>query len=576
MKDRYPESRSSDLSSCPLSAECVDLLDVLDELAASPPGASSRDDSNATEVQQRAAQLQEHLRSCIACQQEVARERSFRAHLRNTLRAVMDEAETQVPSTSSAIMLALRREQRAQSSSDTLLSIARPLPITERDAHLLTIPPLAQGLPSSTQPLSAAAMKAQRATLRKQRTRKKRALGYGAFFVAAAVILLTAVSAFHFAPAMPHTTTSSAAYSSAAGTDSHLPAQNVPAQKIPLVTQGGNQIFAVTNDWSAVLLTQRSPDGQSQLVENYNPTTDKTSTVLMLPLNASLDGISHNGNNFIYHQYDAQHNETTYSLLHGIKISLSGNNANAVWSTDDASLFVATHTGDVWQIDTSGTNGVLQHIALRTGIDQLVMAYHDYLYFSYQHTLYRTGITSNTDGGVQRLVTGASQDSYWLDPYTRNDLYYYRKSGTGGSDDLYTAPVDAPDQERRLASAVTLIGYGDPNTNTLIGLRYDQANARFNLVSIDKVSGNTQVLADQIASGAQALCQNTSAAVGAICSESVALSPLPENQALIFGARYAGGQYNVKYSPLTPWRSGLPLFDGRPVQFIGWDKLVVP
>jgi hypothetical protein len=192
-------------------------------------------------------------------------------------------------------------------------------------------------------------------------------------------------------------------------------------------------------------------------------------------------------------------------------------------------MFVATHTGDIWQIDTSGTNGILQHLVLHTGIDQLVMAYKDYLYFRNGHTLYRTSIAGSSAGSVQQLVSGTSQDSYWLDPYT-NDLYlyYYRQSSTGGSDDLYTAPVDAPDQERRLASAVTLIGYGDPNT--LIGWQYDQTNARFNLVSIDKASGNTHLISDQIASGAQALCQNTSAVVGAICGESVALSPVPENQ----------------------------------------------
>jgi hypothetical protein len=580
MKDSYPESRSSHLSSCPLSAECVALLDVLEALAASPPDASSRDDINDTEVQQRAAQLLVHLRSCAACQQAVAQARSLRERLRNALRAVMDEAEIQVPSTSSAIMLALRREQQKQPASGTLLS--QPLPTTEQESQLLTIPSQTQSLPSSTQlhiAHSAAATEVQRAALRRLRARKKRALSYGAFLVAAAVILLTAVSVFHFAPAIPHSSSGvsfSHVASSSSASSGAASSQKSSTLRVPSVMAGSNRVFAVTNGWSAVLLTQRSSDGRSQLVENYNPTTDRTNVLLMLPLNAVLDGISHQGNNLIYHQYDARHNETTYSLLHGIKVSLSGNDANAVWSTDDASMFVATHTGDVWQIDASGANGVLQHLALHTGIDQLLMTRDNYLYFSYGHTLYRTSITGNPAGSVQQLVTGASQNSFWLNPYTNNDLYYYRQSSTG-SNDLYTAPVDAPKQERLLASATTLIGYGDPNTNTLIGLRYNQQNGRFELVSIDKASGNTHLLSDQIAPGAQALCQNTSAAVGVICGESVALSPLPENQALIFGARYAGGQYRVEYSTvMIPSPRDLALFNGQPVQFIGWDKLAVP
>src|SRR6202035_5681685 len=61
--------------------------------------------------------------------------------------------------------------------------------------------------------------------------------------------------------------------------------------------------YTVTKGWSAVALVQRSPDGMSQMVKNYDPVTDKSTVLSILPLNASLDAISYQGHNMIFRQY---------------------------------------------------------------------------------------------------------------------------------------------------------------------------------------------------------------------------------------------------------------------------------
>ncbi|BCL84311.1 hypothetical protein ccbrp13_67760 [Ktedonobacteria bacterium brp13] len=578
MKDSNPESRSSHLLSCPLSAECVRMLDSIDEHSSRLSQGVSFDNDD-TQEHLRATQLAAHIKSCETCQVAITDARKLREQQRSALRDVMDEGEALVPATTASILLALRHEyQESQGLHESREHIFQPLsllapeaPEDDQDAAQIAVPSIQRH--SDTMP-DASDMSLQFALVKtryRQHAKNKRK-GLASIVVVAgsiaAIILFTLIGVFNH--------TSTAGIASTAGTTNSASSvhQKLPASStgVPVHTHSSMLIpssaYTVTKEWSAVALVQRSPDGMSQMVKNYDPVTDKSTVLSILPLNASLDAISYQGDNMIFRQYDASAQSTSYYLLRGGNYSFGGKTSNAIWSADDSSIFVATPTGEVSRVDLS--SGKLSYMALNTPIDQLLMVRGSYLYFTHGNILYRASVQGDIAGPVQLMVSNADLASFWLDPYT-NDLYYYRK-GSAGSFDLYTAPVGDSTNGRLLVSSATLIGYGD--VKNLIVLQYKQGTGQFDVLSVDKASGASTVIS-QIALGAQALCQNATAPTGAICSDSVALSPLPDNQALIIGARY-GGAYRVQiFGLVSSVMSNLFQSDGDPVQLIGWDKLAV-
>jgi len=546
------------------------MLDSIDEHSSRLSQGASFDNDD-TQEHLRATQLAAHIKSCETCQVAITDARKLREQQRSALRDVMDEGEALVPATTASILLALRHEyQESQGLHESREHIFQPLSqLTpesaedDQDATLIAAP--SRQRHSVTMP-DASDMSLQFALVKtryRQHAKNKRRGLTSIVVVAgsiAAIILFTLISVFNHTGSMTSgTSTGSMQSASKAGVASNAH----PGILIP------SSAYTVTKGWSAVALVQRSPDGMSQMVKNYDPVTDKSTVLSILPLNASLDAISYQGDNMIFRQYDASAQITSYYLLRGGNFSFGGKTSNAIWSADDSSIFVATPTGEVSRVDLS--SGKSSHMVLNTPIDQLLMVRGNYLYFTYAHILYRASVNGDIAGPVQLMVSNADLASFWLDPYT-NDLYYYRK-GSDGSFDLYTAPVGDSTHGRLLVSSATLIGYGDKDH--LIALQYNQRTSHFDVLSIDKTSGAVGRISDQIALGAQALCQNATAPTGAICGDSVALSPLPDNQALIIGARY-GGAYRVQsFSLVSSAPNNVMLSGGEPVQLIGWDKLAV-
>ncbi len=538
MKDNYPASSSAQLPSCPLSAGCVSMLDCIDALDPLS-GAEPADDGMSTEEKEHAIQLMEHLHSCKTCTVAVMHARKVRDRQHLALHDFLEEGETQVASTTVNILLALRREKSIRSPF-----LTADIAVTE------------SSLPSM------------------RRMRRKKTLSYVFALAAAAVFVIVFVqmfnlfSTFHGAMGTAGMANSSA---SSAGKGPQSAAAN-----------GRNSKHMDVNaSWSSVLLTRRSADGRQQLVENYDPKTGKAATLLTLSPTTSVDGISHHGDNVVYHDYDSLTRRTTYHFLIGGAVPFNGKGLNAVWSTDDAYITVVMDTGDVWRI----TMDTMQPTRLPFNIqaDTLVMERDSYLYYVYAHSLYRIDVMSAKVAIPQLLVSKAATDVFWLDPYYTDEVkvYYYSDSSNGaqrpGVYDLYAASVspNGSTKPQQIAKSATLIGYA-ANGN-LMTMVYNQSTQSFELHEIDKTTWEEKPIQKQMMKGSQALCQDANGSQGSICDSSVALSPYtPDAQMLVVGARYPDKSYRVAaFGGDTFQQLRVLPSDSQQVALIGWDKLVV-
>src|SRR5579883_2746011 len=287
--DNGSESLAHDGPSCPMSEQCVRMLDILDDMRDGfPPGWD--DDA------QLAEQLFEHLQTCPICTAAVARARAAREWQRQALRALLADGEQAVPSTTSRIMAAIAREREPVATTTAAVRPQEPL----------------SPLPLQKRPVS---------------RRPRSAFGGGRFLLAAVatVVIVAALSIFSYLTAFQPGPASRS--------------RVTPTPTSPLFTR-----LPVSTDWSSVVAIGSVRSGDMQTVENYDPASGKHVPLLSgcCSRDTIVDGIAHNGGDLIYHRYDSTSQETTYYSLLGRSYVVQGRGTNAVWSTDDSSIFVGT------------------------------------------------------------------------------------------------------------------------------------------------------------------------------------------------------------------------------------------
>jgi hypothetical protein len=567
----------------------LDCIDALDPLS----GVEFGGDGVSTEEKERAEQLVEHLHTCQPCTVAVIHARKLRDRQRRALHDLLEEGETQVASTTANILLALRREQATRppfftsdSTRDSIAIADGVFPDDEAVPHTPALPAQKDTgeLPTVSYEATSQSSKggiqeppvsiSTRPSMRWMR--RKKTLSY-IFALAAAAAFIIVFAQFARLFSASHSVSESTTASSANGPFSS--ANGSGKQAGPGFGSGRTLANA---PWSSLLLTRRSADGKQQLVENYDPKTGKAATLLTLSPTASVDGISHHGDDIVYHDYDSLTRRTTYHFLSGGEVPFNGKGLNAVWSTDDAYIFVVMDTGDVWRV----TMATMQPTRLPFNIqaDTLVMELNFDLYYAYAHSLYRINVMSGKVEKPQLIVSNAATDVFWIDPFTTKDVYYYANSGNAqgsGPYDLYSAPnipapvpANASKESHLIAKAATLIGYSsDGNLMTMV---YDQLTQSFGLYKI--VDGMPKLIQTQIMKGSQALCQVANASQGSICDSSVALAPGTSGlQMLVVGALYPDKSYRVTaFGGNNFQQLRVLLSDGRQVALIGWDKLIVP
>ncbi len=525
MKDKSPDPYVRHLLPCPHTAQCIRLLDELDSydlLRWAAPASSSSNGSDPGDAQSRedaqlAEQLATHIRSCLTCSVAVAHARRRRSQQRQALRDLLAEGETAVPATGGQIMAAIRREQIS------------PLPV-------FAAANIAQQGQEETLSPGAISPLPQHPT----RTRRDMKLRYIFSLAAVAVIILASVGIFSRFVLLRSTASSTQALATPA----------------PLL---------FSNDWSSVIITRHSSGSGRQVVENYDPVSGKHLPLLATccPDDTIIDGVEHGGHNMVYHRYDGK--QTTYRLLSGQSYVVNGKGSNAIWSTDDAFLFVAL-ADQIVHINVQTREQ--QKFPLNRKVDTLVSARDTFLYFTEGQALYRTDL-SNTP--AQLIANGAASSTFWLDP-TGLTVYYVKNAGT--QRDVYATKSNGsgsdPDTQPLLTNA-TPVGYAADLS--LMAVR--QVGGKFQLLKQDAATGQVIVLVKDMASGAISLCDAVLPAdTVPICDGSLALSPF--SKGLVVAAGYSDGSRKLLSIDVQTGRQLqiLPLAQGESVQLIGWDKLL--
>jgi hypothetical protein len=532
MKGKRSDSAHHYLPPCPYSSQCVLLLDELALFGQSNVHNSMDilpdplDNQDALSV----AQLSAHLQTCPTCRAAVAQVRHLRAWQRRGLRDVLAEGELKVPVTTTLIMESIRREQSqsARSTSET------------------------RGLVHELSPLHLPETGLQRRTQRRSSVKVRVLLA-----VVAALLLLASVSLLTRQVAL-HTQTNMTASTRQRATESSLPASAIPTSVIK------------STNWSSVILSARSADGNRQIIENYNPINGKS--VQLLPscctTGVQIDSIAHNGYNLVYHSFDGQN--TRYSFLTGPTYSVVGQASNAVWNTTDQFVYADTSQG-LLQLDVS--HGTQKRLPVFPHASKLAFArdlgQESFLYFIREQgdggsDLYRVNIAT----GLQDLVVaGASSDSFWLDP--TGAVVYYTKNAAGQSD-IYMVASDGSNRALFFRQNATPVGYASDGSLMMIRQQQDA----FALLKAGAQQDET-VLAN-VLPGADALCDPSVAVrTTPICQSSIALAPL--GGMLVIEAGYASGNYKLWSIDLpTGKTTQLPLSSGLShIQLFGWARLLL-
>jgi len=530
MKDTTPDPKSFMFRLCPYSAQCVRWLDEIDSFDPSlqVDPLSTDEEMQSYELIQ---QLALHLQTCEMCMITVAKVRRQRGYQRRLLTEFLADGEHEVTTTVSSIMQAVSREQQqpisgAFQGSDDELDVSEPF-------RLLDAYPAGQ--PKKEQkPVSKISSRVR----------------YFSVVAMAAVMILASVNVLHY---WAEGTASSS--KSIPGTQT---AATTPAVEVKSVLPSD---LTESSSWTSVVLSRLSDDGKSKIIENYDPADGKM--VQLIPSccssNTEIDEISDDGHNLAYHSYNAQTQQTTYSLLTGQQYIVNGLGTNAIWGTNGTDLYVAVKGGAGWQIDTN-TNAIHQ-LAAPLQATQLVSFRDDYLYFMRGNDLYRMNVAANTNKSTRVLTTQANE-IVSVDPDVSQ--VYYTKLAQDGQRDTYVVNGDGTDPQL-LAENSTPVGYDNNANDALLLVQQDKSDNRFKLLKTN----------------AKSLCDDVNVASDGvpICSASLALSPTGDM--LVAEVGYDNGSHKIVAMNClqhTSQQLALPTSDSSHhlhVQLLGWDKFQV-
>lgn len=534
MKDNTLESYTYGLPPCPLSAQCVDRLDELDEYDVE----RAVDDRERPE-QGELEKLYLHIQTCRTCKVTLARARAIRGQQRNVLHHWLVEAEHRVPATTAQIMQLISREAENRAEE-----------------------------PVSSLPAIAEEWTAQRFPVRLPSQRRGRqARGVLSNMLAVAVVVLLVLGSlglFSGLVILRSRGHQGASQTNAATRGLSGAAGKAQGTAVPL------------HNWHHALLVSNAAAAGVSLI-NYDARSGTKHVLLNnnLPATAHVDGISHDGATLLYHITN-DGGQTTYWTLdaagnaayfYGLSDEVAG---NAIWMPDNRSVLVAQTNGGILLVDTQ--TGIVHKLLPSLKTTELTFYHQPFLYFIGSNglaadALYRVNITS---GGMPQQVTRRSPHTmFWLSP--DGATIYYVNNGASGQPGIISVSSDGT-HERYLSPDGLPIGY--TADNSLLIMR--QVNGKFQVVKPGISGVPDRVMFDDVVPGAVSLC-DTAVPNGAIpiCDGSIALAPLAG--ALLVEAGYSDGTYKVWSLDLqTGKRLPLATPAGEPktqVQLVGWDTI---
>lgn len=536
MKDEHLNQYVHGVAPCPLSVQCLRMLDALDLCDATRRGRDIAEEQEyallSVEEAQQVEKLCAHLPTCLACTLTLARARRMRVRQRKAMHGWLAEEGMQVPSTVSRILAATTRE---------------PVPAARSSAEMspVAFTPLPPSLPAPA-----------------RRSRISRA--WGMLLTSAAVFTLVLGSVLFFVQMELQR------QANTSGTVA-TPLNRQPAFPSPTSLPSPSPAVPL-RDWHSVLLVSSSLTLGTMLL-NVDTRSGKSKNLISQPIasDAVVDGVSHDGSNVLYHAVNADSQTTSYWTLNAFgtqgyfyKVD-RGQGGNAVWMPDSRYVLIAVNTGGVLKVDTH--TGASVTLLPEIKMSKLEFYRYPYLYFlgaGDQETsaLYRINMINGT---TPQLVTSQSPDStFWLSP--DGQTVYYANQEAAGRPGIYAASSDGK-SSRYISSAGAPIGYAEDDTLMLMR----QQGSAFQVV---RYTPPEAVVIHDVAPGAVSLCDTTAASQQSICDHSIALAPL--GGALVVEAGYGDGSHKVlSIDVKTGKSSSLPITISKDthVQLIGWNGM---
>ncbi len=440
---------------------------------------------------------------------------------RQALRAILAEGEQKVPSTTTNIMAAIRREQQTTQNA---------VPVDVSDAQDASSPVPFPQIHEIVTP-------------RPKKSKRRLYNALALITVAAALIASFGLLSFllpHGSGGMGTSTTGSSSNSSANGSPSYP-----------------SSIPATTTTWSAVIITYKM-NGMT-IIANYDPVTASSTVLVSIPYaDTIVDGVSHDGHQLLYSVYDGS--KTSYYIYPQATAIFTTNDKSrsAIWSTDDRTLFISTSLG-VMSVDVQ-THAV--RLLFPTLPSVTLLNYRDdgYLYYVKGDAgqAYATEGTFNrisiAQGNSQQITPCVHGTNFWLSP---SGAKVYYNCLDQNADILYAVKSDGSNPYVFRSNAGTIIGYAeDGSPLTLVN-----ANGKYQVVQRNLTTEQDTVLIQDIAPKATA-----------VIADDVAVAPF--GQMLVAKATYEQFWYS---NLITGKSQEFALPQGVSAsQAIGWDKLQVP
>ena len=511
-------------ASCPLSKHSLKYLDLLDAPSILPLPALeiAVDDEQDRRILER---LRIHFPTCPLCTNAVQQAHVQRAAQRAAFQDLLLANEQLVPSSLAAIVEAINQE---------------PQPHFFRSRSTDELPFIEIGqFRSDPVPLP---------YLRSRSYRVLQAL----LSLAAVIALIFATSAFF----------------------NHMPrfrtTNQTAARPQPIFTAG----------WEAAVIG-RDLHGEMS-IENYNPFTGRHRPLVPLfsAANATIDGVSHDGQNILYHY--ARSGSTYYVTLAALShtpyfYSLPEAEAGlALWMSDSRHVLIASRSQGLLEVDSE--TGVAQSVSHTLQISRLYFYRNGYLYFtdtSHPLTLWRVNVST---GHVELVVHTTNGRSYFLSP-DGTTIFYVDTTGTSTRAAIYTINVATLTTGPHLLLSSTAIPVGFARDNTLELVQEVQQS--FQIVKLRPTQPAIErVVLANIAPSAVALCDHiptNSAPSASICDENIALAPYGSD--LLVTALNKDGTRQLWSDNLTTGQKLLLQTvsnnDPTHLQLPGWDRLQV-
>lgn len=519
MKDVSPERQNGKLPTCPFSTQYERLLEDLDTVSTTLYNEEAYFELSGLD-RELVQQLQRHQQECATCSVVLARARARRHWQRQQLRRCLNEGEQEVPSTIPQIIQALARESRLSPHAQVEYQI------------------YAEGHEENIQ-----ADSSDNFHYKPTQKRSRKLLQQVLTLVAVLVLLLTSLNLF-----------------------SHLHFFHVSPTGSFLALQKKSIAFSVLHatTWTSVVMAVRA--GRQKIITSTDPLTGNSAVLASsdYPDGTTLDSISHDGYQVLYHVYDGS--KTRYYLQPSsgtaALYTVAGKGGQAIWSTDDSSLFISLPTG-IEEFNMKSHQATL--VASSLNAPDLRFYRNGYLYFA---TSSDTGTTTWLDrielasGDVVPVTAAGCAFSYDFWPSPGGASVYYRCKD---QDALYRIGTDGTGASTLRSAAGRIIGYtaqGAPLTLVKQG-------TAFQVVQLDVNTQHDQTVVSDVAPGASDLSADT-------------IAVAPYGFSLLALARYVGGTEKLWYNDLVQHTHTVvfPSFDLSQTsapQLAGWSRLrIVP